>query len=78
MNGDRDVQARPGATGSMEFDTPTTAGVFVAVVALAAVGMTFTPMATSTVFTMVVPSVVVFGVLMIALGVKHGEYRASR
>lgn len=62
----------------MEFDTATTVGVFVAVVALAAVGMTFTPMATSTVFMMVVPSVVVFGALMIALGVKHGEYRASR
>jgi len=61
----------------MEFDTTTTAGVFLAVVALATGGMTFTPMQTSTVFMMVVPSVVVFGLLMIGLGVKHGEYRAG-
>ncbi len=34
--------------------------------------MTFTPMETSTVFGMVV----LFGLLMVALGVKHEEYRA--
>jgi hypothetical protein len=44
--------------------------VFVAV--SAAGGMTFTPMETSTVFGMVV----LFGLLMVALGVKHEEYRA--
>jgi len=27
---------------------------------------------------MVLPSMVVFGLLMLGLGVKHGEYRASR
>lgn len=75
--GDRDVEIRGRRAVGMDFDTTTTAGTFVAVVVLAAVGMTFTPMTTSTVFMMVVPSVVVFGLLMIALGVKHGEYRAS-
>jgi len=74
---DRDVEIHGRSPVGMEFDTTTTAGAFVAVVVLAAVGMTFTPMQTSTVFMMVVPSVVVFGLLMIALGVKHGEYRAS-
>jgi hypothetical protein len=60
----------------MEFDTKTTAAIFLGIVVLGTAGMTFTPMATSTVLMMVLPSVVIFGLLMIALGVKHGEYRA--
>jgi hypothetical protein len=47
---DRDVEIRGGSPVCLDFDTTTTAGAFVAVVVLAAVGMTFTPMQTSTVF----------------------------
>lgn len=62
----------------MEFDRLTTAVAFVIVIAVA-VGVTVaTPMDTGTVLMMVLPSAVVFGLLMLALGVKHGEYRASR
>lgn len=60
----------------MEFDTKTTGLIFVAVVVLATVGMTFTPMTASTVYMMVVPSMVVYGLLMLWLGVEHGRYRA--
>lgn len=60
----------------MEFDTKTTGLIFVAVVVLATIGMTFTPMTSSTVYMMVVPSMVVYGALMLWLGVKHGEQRA--
>lgn len=62
----------------MEFDRVTTAVIFVAIVALATGAMVATPMQTSTVLMMVLPSMVVFGLVMVALGVKHGEHRASR
>jgi len=35
-----------------------------------------TPMGQSTVLMMVLPSLVIFGLLALALGVKYGEYRA--
>ncbi|MFC6904983.1 DUF7333 family protein [Halalkalicoccus tibetensis] len=60
----------------MEFDLPKTAAVFVALIALGVVGTS--PMMTmGTVLMMVLPSMVVFGLLMLAIGVKHGEYRAT-
>lgn len=62
----------------MEFDGRTTAVVFVALIAVAAGVMVATPMDTNTVLLMVLPSTVVFGLVMVALGVKHGQYRASR
>ncbi|WP_411962786.1 hypothetical protein [Haloferax sp. YSMS24] len=61
----------------MEFDLPKTAALLVALVAVgtaALVGMGF--MATSTVLMMVTPAMLVFGALCLAIGVKHGEYRA--
>lgn len=40
--------------------------------------MLATPMGTDTILMMVAPSMIVFGLLMLVLGVKHGEYRATR
>lgn len=60
----------------MEFDLTKTAAVFVALIVLGVVATT--PMMTlGTVLMMVLPSMVVFGILMLAIGVKHGEYRAT-
>jgi hypothetical protein len=62
----------------MDFDRVTTAVAFVIVVAVATGVTVATPMDTSTVLMMVLPSIVVFGLVVLALGVKYGEYRASR
>ncbi|WP_430639282.1 DUF7333 family protein [Haloferax volcanii] len=62
----------------MEFDLPKTVALLVALVVVGTatlVGMG--AMATSTVLMMVTPSMLVFGALCLAIGVKHGEYRAS-
>lgn len=61
----------------MEFDTLTTAVVFVGIIAVGVIGTMQTPMTTDSVLMMVLPSMVVFGLLILALGVKHGEYRAK-
>ncbi|MFC4542106.1 hypothetical protein ACFO5R_09215 [Halosolutus amylolyticus] len=61
----------------MEFDLPKTAIVFLVVIGLGVGGLIAAPMMTTgTVLTMVAPSMIVFGLLMLAIGVKHGEYRA--
>lgn len=62
----------------MEFDELTTGLAFVVLIALATGTTAATPMEAGTVLMMVLPSMVVFGLVMLALGVKHGEYRASR
>lgn len=60
----------------MEFDTTTTAIGFVLLV-LIGVGVSWaTPMGQRTVLMMVLPALVIYGLLTLALGVKHGEYRA--
>lgn len=62
----------------MEFDEKITAGVFVVLIAIgvgALLGMGVMP--TNTVLMMVAPSMIVFGAVMMAIGVKHGEYRAT-
>jgi hypothetical protein len=62
----------------MEFDLPKTAALFVLIVAVGVGGLAVMPfMATRTVFMMVLPSMLVFGLLCLGLGVKYGEYRAS-
>lgn len=62
----------------MEFDATVTAAVFVAVAAIATGALVAAPMMrTRTVLMMVLPSMVVYGAAMLALGVKHGEHRAS-
>ncbi|MDZ7688373.1 MAG: hypothetical protein U5J64_06570 [Halobacteriales archaeon] len=63
----------------MEFDEKITALVFVVVIAVgvgALVGMQVMPR--NTVLMMVAPSMVLFGAIMLVLGVKHGEYRATK
>lgn len=61
----------------MDFDRTTTAVAFVALVAVATGISLAMPMATSTVFMMVVPSVAAFGLVTLYLGVRHGEHRAG-
>jgi len=61
----------------MEFDLPTTGAAFILVIALGIGGMAATPMGLTTILMMVAPSMIVFGLLMLVLGVKHGEYRAT-
>jgi hypothetical protein len=62
----------------MEFDFTRTAIAFVAVIAVGTAALLGAPMmAPRTVLTMVTPSMAVFGFICLALGVKHGEYRAA-
>lgn len=65
------------AVPTMEFDRSTTAGVFVAIVAFATAALLGAPMmGDRTVLMMVTPSMIVFGLICLVLGVKHGEHRA--
>jgi len=61
----------------MKFDTTTTGIAFVLLLVVLIGGTAMSPMSTSTVM-MVSVGLVVFGVLTLFLGIKHGEYRASR
>lgn len=60
----------------MEFDASTTAITFVVLLGVIIGGTVMSPMDTSTV-AMVSGGLVVFGLLSLLLGIKHGEYRAS-
>ncbi len=63
----------------MEFNFPVTAAALLAIVAVGTAGLIgMDVMATSTVLMMVAPSMLVFGLIALLLGVKHGEYRATR
>ncbi|AUX08349.1 hypothetical protein AArcSl_0700 [Halalkaliarchaeum desulfuricum] len=67
----------------MNFDLPKTVGAFVLVLVIG-IGSLFilpevtpmAPMTTQTILMMVLPSMVIFGAVMVLIGVKHGEYRA--
>lgn len=61
----------------MDFDTTTTAIGFIVLFGILASGTWMSPMAFST-KTMVLGGLAVFGLLSLLLGVKHGEYRATR
>ena len=62
----------------MEFDRSRTAAVFVLVIAVATGALVAAPMMTTeTVLMMVTPSMVVFGLVCLAIGVKHGEHRTG-
>lgn len=63
----------------MELDLPKTAAAFVVLVAVGVGGLIGSPvpMETSTILTMVAPSMVVFGLICLAIGVAHGQYRAG-
>ncbi|WP_160135065.1 DUF7333 family protein [Halococcus salsus] len=61
----------------MEFDLPKTAGIFVVLFAIIAIGTFMSPMTASTVG-MVLGGLLVFGIVTLFVGVQHGEYRATR
>jgi len=63
----------------MEFNLPVAAGVILAIVAAGTAGLVFAPigMTTSTTLMMVMPSMLVFAAIVFAIGIKHGEYRAT-
>jgi hypothetical protein len=62
----------------MEFDLPKTAAVVVLVIAAGVGGLIGAGvMPTDVVLMMVLPSMVVFALVMVLVGVKHGEYRAA-
>ena len=62
----------------MEFDSTTTAIVFVVLTAIGVGGLLVADvMATSTVLMMVLPAMVVFGLLCLAIGVQYGQHRTS-
>jgi len=60
----------------MDFDLTTTGIAFVLLFGALAVGTLMSPMTTSTVM-MVLGGLLVFGLVTLGLGVKHGEYRAT-
>ncbi|AFK18578.2 MULTISPECIES: DUF7333 family protein [Haloferax] len=62
----------------MEFDLTKTVALLVGLVVLgtaALIGMGV--METNTVLMMVTPAMLAFGVICLAIGVKHGEYRTA-
>ena len=62
----------------MEFDTTTTGVAFAVLVLLGVAVAWVTPMGQRTVLMMVLPALVGYGLAALAVGVKHGEYRAGR
>lgn len=61
----------------MELDIAKTAIAFVALIAVGVGSLVAAPMMTTeTVLMMVLPSMVVFGLICLAIGVAHGQYRA--
>ncbi len=60
----------------MEFDFPRSVLPLVVIVAIATIALTAV-MTPSTVFMMVLPSMIVFSVVIFLFGMKHGEFRAS-
>ena len=62
----------------MEFDFARAVGLLVAIVAVGVIGLaSANVMAASTVFMMVLPSMIVFAAVAFIIGMKHGEYRTS-
>jgi hypothetical protein len=62
----------------MEFDWTTTLGIFVALIVIGAGGLLASGvMAVGTILMMVLPAMVVFGLICLAIGVQYGEYRTT-
>jgi hypothetical protein len=66
----------PATITDMEFDFTRSVVPLAAIVAVATVALTAV-MAPSTVFMMVLPSMIVFSIVAFFFGLKHGEFRAS-
>jgi len=60
----------------MEYDFTRSVAPLVAIVAVATIALT-AMMTPSTVFMMVLPSMIVFSIVAFFFGLKHGEFRAS-
>lgn len=62
----------------VEFDLVTTAVAFVALIVLGVGGLAASGMMTvETTLMMVAPSMIVFGLVCLGIGVKYGEHRAG-
>jgi len=66
----------------MELDLTKTAAIFVGIIAVGVVALigapeAMIPMETGTILMMVAPSMAVFGLICLAIGVAHGQYRAG-
>ena len=62
----------------MEFNTQTTVGLFLGLVAAAVAALILSNvMAAATVLMMVAPSIVAFGLVMLLLGRRWGEFTAT-
>jgi hypothetical protein len=63
----------------MELDLPKTVAAFVVLIAVGVGGLVGAPipMGTDTILMMVAPSMIVFGLICLAIGVAHGQYRAG-
>ena len=62
----------------MEFDGTTTLGIFVALIVVGAGGLLASGvMAVGTILMMVLPAMIVFGLVCLAIGMQYGEYRAT-
>jgi hypothetical protein len=63
----------------MEFDLPRALGLLIVVVAVGVGGLVASNvMPAHIVMMMVLPSMLVFAAISFSIGMKHGEYRASR
>lgn len=62
-------------------DLPKTAAAFVGLIVLGVAGLVFSPagaaMGQDTILMMVTPSMVVFGLICLVIGVAHGQHRAA-
>jgi hypothetical protein len=62
----------------MEFDLSVTGGIFALIIAVGVGGLVASGvMPTQVVLMMVAPSMIVFGLVCLGLGVKYGEHRSS-
>lgn len=62
----------------MEFDLTVTGGIFAGIIAVGVGGLIASGvMPTNVVLMMVLPSMVLFGLVCLGIGVKHGEHRSG-
>jgi hypothetical protein len=67
-----------GTIVDMELDLPRAAALLILIVAVGAAGLIGSGMMPlQTTLMMVVPSMLVFGALAFAIGVKHGQFRST-
>ena len=63
-----------------QLSTVSTVIAFIAVIAVGTAGLLVLPvdMAQDTILMMVLPSMIVFGAIMVVIGVAHGQFRATK